>query len=361
MALTAWLAAGCSPHRPGASWSAVPIPTDAEFGGVWFADSLNGWLSGGGRLVEGGLVGRTRDGGLTWRFHSGAIASGGVPVSLGAVQFADTLHGCVVGSSGLVMLSDDGGETWRKVFLGRGPGDDLFDVQRLDTRLGWAAGPACVLKTVDGGQTWGALLYNTSQNGYLSPNAVCFTDAERGWLACRVGQLMRSIDGGISWTRVQLPPRTGNPPTLWDVTFNGEANGWAVGEQGTIYHTHDAGATWEKQENGVPMVRVVSRGEAPRPREVIPELETEPDHLSLTAVGFADSLHGWALGYYADVGESVVLGTGDGGASWRTEHVEPGEILRALFVLDARHAWAAGRRSRTAPQVVLRYAPPERR
>jgi photosystem II stability/assembly factor-like uncharacterized protein len=71
-------------------------------------------------------------------------------------------------------------------------------------------------------------------------------------------------------------------------------------------------------------------------------------------VQFADAERGWAVGYYADVAESVVLGTRDGGLTWQVEHVQPGELLRSLFVLDADHAWAAGDRARTTPQVVLR-------
>ena len=95
-----------------------------------------------------------------------------------------------------------------------------------------------------------------------------------------------------------------------------------------------------------------------RPREPIPELETEPDRLALTAIQFADPDHGWAVGYYADVAESVILHTSDGGATWEVERVQPGETLRSLFVLDREHAWAAGDRARTKPQVILRYSPP---
>ena len=50
-----------------------------------------------------------------------------------------------------------------------------------------------------------------------------------------------------------------------------------------------------------------------------------------------------------------MIATHDGGATWKVERVQPGEYLRSLFVLDATHAWAAGDRARTTPQVVLRY------
>src|SRR5262249_28064510 len=150
--------------------------------------------------------------------------------------------------------------------------------------------------------------------------------------------------------------RAGERPSLRDVWFVGGDHGWVVGERGAIFHTDDAGRTWARQERGVPVVRTLPRGEH-RPRDVLPALETEPDRLTLFAVRFADARRGWAVGGYADVAESVVLGTHDGGATWVTEHVQPGERLCALFVLDADHAWAAGDRARTAPQVVLRYTP----
>jgi len=65
-------------------------------------------------------------------------------------------------------------------------------------------------------------------------------------------------------------------------------------------------------------------------------------------------VRGWAAGYYADVAESVILGTRDGGNTWEVERTQPGELLRSLYVLDSRHAWAAGDRARTAGQVILR-------
>ena len=87
----------------------------------------------------------------------------------------------------------------------------------------------------------------------------------------------------------------------------------------------------------------------------LPELETEPDRLTISALHFIDALHGCAVGYYADVAESVVMRTQDGGEQWQVEHVQPGEILRAVFVLDGAHAWAVGDRARTQSQVLLRY------
>ena len=346
----------CATKKPADPWQAVAIPTDANFGGLWFTDSRNGWITGGGYRVEGGIVGRTRDGGRTWQFQSGVLTGGGTDFSLGGVQFRDSLRGCSVGYGGIVMVTDDGGVTWRSVRYGRSGGDGLARVQFLDSQNGWAVGPASVIRTKNGGESWGYLLTNNSENGYFTPHAIHMVDGWRGWLTGHTGNLMRTEDGGVTWKQVSLPLRAGEHPILWDVTFTDESHGWVVGEGGAIFHTVDAGMTWTRQEQGVPIVRVIPKGEAPRPHEVVPELETEPDRLMVSAVRFLDADHGWAIGYYSDVGESAILRTDDGGTTWRLEQRVPGEYLRSLFVLDRDHAWAVGDRSRTASQVVMRYS-----
>jgi photosystem II stability/assembly factor-like uncharacterized protein len=355
-AAIATLIAGCAP-QPRAPWQAVAVPTDANFTGAWFSDPLNGWLAGSGWSIDGGILGRTRDGGRTWSFETGIVPGTERGKGLGRVQFRDTLAGWATAAEGQVMLTADGGETWRPVRLPSG-GGYLNDLEFLDAREGWAAGTQ-VAHTEDGGETWHTLFRSESENGYVTANAIHFIDDSRGWLVGQVGTLMRTDDGGGDWTPVKLPLDKGEHPTLWDVTFVDGAQGWVAGEHGCIFHTRDGGTTWERQDHGVPIVRPLAKGETPR-RDVLPGLETEPDRLTVSAIRFADAAHGWAVGYYADVAESVVLRTDDGGGTWSTEHVQPGEELRALFVLDREHAWAAGDRARTQSQVVLRRAPHDR-
>ena len=355
LGLLALWALGCAPRQPALRWEAVTIPTDATFDGVCFTDSLNGWIAGGGYLIDGGIVGRTRDGGRTWRFQSGVMPGGGTSFALSSIQFRDTLRGCAVGSAGIVLVTADGGESWREVRRGRSPGDGLGDLDFVDESHGWAIGSASLMHTEDGGETWTPLIYGSSENGYFSGNAIHFTNQKRGWLVSHGGTLMHTEDGGVTWTRALLPLAPNEHPTLWDVTFTDDAHGWVVGERGVIFHTEDHGVTWARQENGVPIVRPLRRGERPR-HDVLPELEVEPERLTVAAVRFVDSQHGQAVGYYSDVAESVVLGTRDGGNTWQVERIQPGELLRSLAVLDGSHAWAAGDRARTTPQVVLRYA-----
>src|SRR5262249_19139669 len=169
LALAAYFAA-CSRREPAERWQAIPIPTDAEFTGMFFSDSLNGWITGGGYEIPGGLIGFTHDGGLTWRFLSGIGERTAEGFCLHRLHFWDAQRGCVATDHG-ILLTDDGGESWRRP---REPGDDLsgiFDLQFIDDKNGWAVGPARVLRTEDGGEKWRTLQRNTAESGYLSARA----------------------------------------------------------------------------------------------------------------------------------------------------------------------------------------------
>jgi len=331
------------------AWQAVTIPTDAIYDGIFFTDSLNGWIAGGNYQIEGGIVGRTRDGGRTWRFVSGVVPGEGAGFSLGTIQFRDTLSGLATASGGRILVTSDGGQSWHAASGSRGA--MLSDVRFLDPWNGWAVGPSTLLRTQDGGETWRQVM---DDDDYFSGNAIQFLDISHGWTVSQGGSLKKTGDGGRTWEQVALPLAKDERPTLWDIFFVDPAQAWIVGEEGVIFHTEDGGSTWTRQANGVPIVRALRKGER-RPREVVPELETPPDRLALTAVRFLDRQRGFAVGSYNDVAESVVIATHDGGATWKVERVQPGEYLRSLFVLDATHAWAAGDRARTTPQVVLRY------
>ena len=59
----------------------------------------------------------------------------------------------------------------------------------------------------------------------------------------------------------------------------------------------------------------------------------------LTSVAFADNQHGWAVGH-----DAVILGTTDGGESWKLQHFQP-DLAKPLFDLlffDTQHGIAVG-------------------
>ena len=74
--------------------------------------------------------------------------------------------------------------------------------------------------------------------------------------------------------------------------------------------------------------------------------------LTLASVRFADPQHGWIVGFFANMGRSMILRTVDGGTTWTIDADIDGEELRRIFALDPRHVWAIGQRTRPGKQAI---------
>jgi photosystem II stability/assembly factor-like uncharacterized protein len=102
----------------GATFSKIETGTDKTIFGVAFTSPDNGWAVG----IDG-LILRTKDAGKTWEVQRGnrnaesleqlgfmeAMRNPG----LYDIRFSDT-HGYIVGDTGMVLISDDHGETWKE-------------------------------------------------------------------------------------------------------------------------------------------------------------------------------------------------------------------------------------------------------
>ncbi len=319
-----------------AGWEEIRIGTDAIFGGLHFVDADAGWIVGGSPFVTGGIVGRTEDGGRTWKYVTGVVKGRGPDSPLQAVQGFDRQRACAAGRGG-IYLTLDGGASWQPARYPRKTVASLSALHFLDDREGWAAGRGGVLHTNDGGFNWLALGDGASDASF-EVSAIHFLDTRNGWLAGQFENLWRTRDGGLVFARVPVPrPQSTaeRSPFLWGMSWAGSLDGWVVGEFGTILHTADGGDSWVLQDVGN--------------REAF-----------LTAIAFADPRNGWTAGFLPDKARSFVWRTADGGATWSVEHRLEGEELRALQMLDAETGWAVGGKVRTEPQRMLRRARPSR-
>jgi photosystem II stability/assembly factor-like uncharacterized protein len=135
-----------------------------------------------------------------------------------------------VGLRGVVIVSDDGGKSWRQASVP--VQSDLVAVTFATATTGWAVGhEGVILRTEDGGETWKKQL-----DGVSAP-------------AILVAHYQRRIEAGESrlapyLAQVRLNTRTGPSLPYLDVVFEDDRCGWAVGPFGTIVRTEDAGKTW---------------------------------------------------------------------------------------------------------------------
>jgi hypothetical protein len=217
-----------------------------------------------------------------------------------------------------------------------------------------------VLRTRDGGESWSYLGRSDPDDEPPAGHAIRFLDAWTGFMVGPDATILRSGDGGESWVTLPTPLDPDERPRLHDLYFLDRLRGWVVGAEGLVLRTTDGGDSWQRLETGLEAARSHAVKEIiRRNRSVVDtfDLGGRTPGLTLTAVRFLDAKRGWMTGHFGYEGRSIVLGTSDGGDTWRIEREVEGEELRTLFVLDADHVWAAGDRVRPGEQVLLRLAP----
>ncbi|MBK8663578.1 MAG: hypothetical protein IPN18_17970 [Ignavibacteriales bacterium] len=97
-----------------------------------------------------------------------------------------------------------------------------------------------VLKSTDGGATFAQV----NLGGITSADyrAVRFTDANTGYVVGAKHRIIRTTDGGTTWT--QLYEVSSTSRILWDIDFNSAGVGVAVGTDTVAFRSTDGGATW---------------------------------------------------------------------------------------------------------------------
>jgi photosystem II stability/assembly factor-like uncharacterized protein len=252
----------------GSSWTSQHSSTPYPLFDVDFTDQDTGWAVG-----HWGTIVSTRDGGKTWADHSLSLGldkrglidpaafhdvvdpSNGELVAkagellttqhlaeiqrrgitdvhiredvvLNTVFFFDQLHGWIGGEGGLVLFTENGGETWERTTLPRLP---LPDEEASDIEY-----------TAEELEAFGIVTPPPSVYGLF------FTSALQGWAVGQDGALMLTQDGGRQWEIQASAIRE----SLYDVGVTGE-RGWAVGDKGTILQSSDGGKQWKTVELGL--------------------------------------------------------------------------------------------------------------
>ncbi|SEG34963.1 WD40/YVTN/BNR-like repeat-containing protein, partial [Thauera chlorobenzoica] len=194
----------------------------------------------GERLVSVGARGTvllSDDGGASWRQARAVPAS----VALTDVCFVDDQRGWAVGHSGIVLHSRDGGETWVRQLDGRqGAQAALEEARALE-----AAGADGAERRLREAQ---AMVEDGPDKPLLG---VHFADARRGWAVGAYGLALTTDDGGQSWQAfiARLPNPRGKH--LYQVRADG-ARLLIAGEQGALFRSDDGGASFAEVRTPYP-------------------------------------------------------------------------------------------------------------
>ncbi|MCJ8269601.1 MAG: YCF48-related protein, partial [Psychrosphaera sp.] len=309
---------------------------------------------------------------------------------LNAIHLHDEKLIWIVGDSGAIYHSNDGGNYWVEQSLGTNT--NLQRVLFFDANNGWVFGSKnakagaetvnVLYKTTDGGKSWQQMnrapqameifveseqtinivgsdsdLRATTVGSQWSVNTPTtnrqFTDLhfinnKMGWAIDDDGHVLKSTDGGNDWQLIsnQMPADETTETTDFDSIFfiNGEF-GWmgAYLKGQAILYTTNGGVEWQpvypkprdstiQASNLVPPVLSIAGGNNWR-------------YNKINDIVFTTALNGWAL-----VGESILRST-DGGETWdeafhapRTDGQEKLILsLSELNILDDNTIWVVGR------------------
>ncbi len=189
-----------------------------------------------------GEVQSTTDGGKTWTKSKFPTTMALLGVDL------DQERGLVVGQGGVVFHKVPGG-VWKQVESGTTK--RLFWVESNSKGLAVAVGEfGGVIISEDGGKSWRSLKLNWLEigtEGGVEPHlySVFVAEDETITMVGEFGLIMRSTDRGISWTIANKAEAS-----LLAIEIGDDGKGFAVGQDGYALKTADAGQTWRALDIG---------------------------------------------------------------------------------------------------------------
>ncbi len=192
--------------------------------------------------VYGVGVIRSTDGGLTWQPTAAAA-----PTGLRALHFSDALTGVVVGNSGNIHRTNDGGVTWVQASSGITQNILALTVQGNVMLASGTSGN--ILRSTNAGATWTVITVGTGttthQSISLSPEGVGIIGTD--------GRINGTVDFGATWQLLRL----GTYHTVLNkVSFQIDLVGVAVGSltaggaESGLLRTTDGGHNWSNAGSG---------------------------------------------------------------------------------------------------------------
>ena len=267
LTLSALLAAGCAAPAPLGPPALAPQSSGTEsllIAAHAVSDDVV-WVSG-----AGGAVGRTTDGGATWRT---AVVPGADTLQFRDVVAFDAQTAWALsignGASSRVVKTTDGGASWRTVWVNDRP-EAFFDCLSFwDPLRGLAYsdsvdGELVILTTADGGETWQrvppeSLPPALPGEGGFAASGTCVATRGTGlaWVAtgnADPARVLRTDDGGRSWSASPAPVVAGEAKGLASVAMWDDQRGIAVGgdigdpqsRADAVAVTADGGRTWQR-------------------------------------------------------------------------------------------------------------------
>lgn len=231
-----------------------------------------------------------------------------VQVSLNAIDFLTAAHGIVVGDSGIMLQTTNGGYNWQRIGTGL-THLKLNGVSIVDSLSIVAVGKnGSVLRSVDGGATWVSVASITA-----TLRDVAFNKNNFGYAVGNEGVIYLSSDKGLTWTEMH----SDSSQTLNGIAFNSNNDPYVVGNNGLILSSTDNGITW---------VNIIT-----------------PTVKNLNSIHFTQAgFHMYTENGFAVGDDGTIIKTADNGATWSSEDSHTLKNLFGVFISSPHWGYAVG-------------------
>ena len=274
------------------------------------------------------------------------------------LSFSDLNNGWVIGDSGRILHTIDGGDTWNSQLSGTSL--SLQCVRFVTSQKGWiGASDNSLGRTTNGGLSW--LWQHPAGEARKTFMDMWFLDENSGWVGDNFSGILHTDDGGINWN----PQTSGTNWAITSIQFLDKKEGWATATNRVVLHTTDGGNHWSARtldtiKYGIPITvvfdaiyfvnsskgwiaasSVASSNQSPSPILSTTDggrtwnYHFTPDTESiLQTTTFLNENMGWVAS------SNGVLFTRDGGAHWDFQLRSPDDPLVDLCFIDQSHGWA---------------------
>jgi len=250
---------------------------------------------------------------------------------LKSVFFVDSLYGWIVGDSGIILNTTDGGDSW--TFQDSQTENEIYTVFFLDRYLGWASSfdfttlpyKTNILKTTDGGEEWSSTPY---QENDIFITSIFYFDSQTGWMGGMPHALVKTTNGGQNWKQADIDSTVLAYFPVLNITFYDENHGFAGGGMfdiaGTMWRTTNGGENWQ------PVDAIYAPAD------------------EIHKVYMIDPMNIMAAGGDPDFGYGVaIMKSSDGGNSWSYEELGMGGTAYDLEFRTDNEIWCPLGQNRT--------------
>lgn len=227
----------------GHSWLQSRVPVSSDLTSVFFVDAAKGWAVG-----HDGVILHSNNGGESWELQ------------LDGLRANDLLLAAMERKYGTATASEEGQRFLAEAqrYTEQGADKPFLDVWFADGKTGYAVGAYnLIFRTDDGGKNWVPWFDRTENPKFFNLNAI--RQGPGGLYVVGEGGLVMRLDASSEKFRMLQTPYSGS---FFGIVAGANSSLLVFGLRGNVYRSENEGRDWEKVATALPATVVAGMSDA---------------------------------------------------------------------------------------------------